>query len=112
MSKTIITTHIVGVSFISICDEIRGKSLNERDAIEEKLVDAAVTLKLDYAGSCQEVDAAADDFIIGISFDDRPTDKQVEEAKQKVKEFLFKLEQLVGRKADSEVNYWNIVTVC
>ena len=112
MGVDIITTHIVGVSFISICDEMRDKSLKEQEAARVKLQDAARALKLNYADSCQDIDAASDDFIIGVKFDDRPTDKQFEEARQKVKELLPELEKLVGRKADSEPDYWDIVTVC
>lgn len=101
MSRHTSTATIVGVSYIDKMDEL----LDD----EERMDDEAGELGLQAWCNMRRFDAP-DDLYIGVVFYDRPTDAEVEEAKQQVAAGLPKLVELFGEPS-SGIEIWNGVMV-
>jgi hypothetical protein len=108
MSIDIEKSFIIGVSFLDKLEEVGEDGFSD---FEEKMSEIAEQLGLDFECDMTDVDETTDAFI-GVKFRERPNDREVKEAKEKVTSKLKELEKLVGSEASSGVTEWMVVSFC
>lgn len=95
------TATIIGVSFVEVMEE------NGFDT--ERADDVAASLGLDSWTNIPKFDTP-NDYFVGVVFHERPTDAEVAEATQRVKDSIQPLEQMIG-KPSSDVEVWQGICI-